>query len=349
MFSKNPLYINDIEMISRLTLPWDKLQDAQIFISGATGMIGTFLIDVFMERNQEYNNNIHIYAAGRSIEKAKQRFCDYLDLPYFTFLTCDINNPITLDEKFDYIFHCASNTHPKAYATDPIGTIMTNVIGTQNMLDLAVKSNSKRLLFLSSVEIYGENNTEKTAFTEEDFGYIDCNTVRAGYPEGKRTGEALCQAYIQMYGIDIVIPRICRVYGPTMLDSDSKALAQFIKKAVVKENIILKSKGTQYFSYCYVGDVVSALLYLLFYGKNGEAYNISDEKSDIQLKDLAGILAKLAGTQVVFDLPDETESKGFSKATVAILNSDKMKELGWKVSDNIETSLSKTVSILSER
>lgn len=220
---------------------------------------------------------------------------------------------------------------------------MTNVIGTNNILQIALNAHAKRTVFLSSVEIYGQNRGDTELFNERYCGYIDCNTMRAGYPEGKRTGEALCQAYIQKYGLDIVIPRICRVFGPTMLKTDSKALAQFIKNAVRKEDIVLKSEGNQYFSYCYVCDVVSALLYVLCHGSTGEAYNIADKGSDIYLKDLAQILATIAQTKVVFDVPDAIEAKGFSMASVARLDAKKIKGLGWSVADSLEGNLNKTV------
>ena len=79
----------------------------------------------------------------------------------------------------------------KSYASDPIGTIMTNIAGTQHILDYAVKANSEKVLFLSTVEIYGENRGDLDKFTEDYCGYIDCNTLRAGYPEGKRASESL--------------------------------------------------------------------------------------------------------------------------------------------------------------
>lgn len=94
-------------------------------------------------------------------------------------------------------------------------------------------------------------------FDEDYCGFINCNTLRAGYPESKRCGEALCQAYIRQKGLDIVIPRLTRSYGPTMLMSDSKAVSQFIKKGLAGEDIVLKSKGNQYYSYTYVADAVS--------------------------------------------------------------------------------------------
>ena len=349
MYYSHPLYVEDIKKISAYTFPWEKLENKKILITGASGMIGTVLVDVLMEHNRTYDSKIHVFAMGRSEQRARERFKNYMEDLNFSFIQGDINNSLQLDTKMDYLFHCASNTHPRSYAEDPIGTIMTNVAGTENVLKMAVYSKAERVVFLSSVEIYGENRGDVERFSEEYCGYIDCNTLRAGYPEGKRTGEALCQAYRQKYGLDVVIPRVCRVFGPTMLQSDSKALAQFIKKAVNREDIVLKSEGNQYFSYCYVTDVVSALLYILFYGKDGEAYNIADEKYDIRLKELAGILADYAGRKVVFELPDEIERKGYSKASDARLDAKKLNQLGWKSKNEMKEQLEKTIEIIRSK
>jgi len=349
MYLNHLLYEDDIKILSNLDISWEMLHNKSILITGATGMIGTLLVDVLMERNLQFHSNIQIYALGRSDKRAKERFISYYMDQTFHFIQQDINEPMDINVQIDYIFHCASNTHPRAYAEDPVGTIMTNVLGTNNIMQIALKSHAKRVIYLSSVEIYGENRGDKEKFDESYCGYIDCNTMRAGYPEGKRTGEALCQAYIKKYGLDIVIPRICRVFGPTMLDTDSKALAQFIKNAARQEDIVLKSEGTQYFSYCYVADVVSALLYILLYGKTGEAYNIADELFDIKLKDLTALLAKIAGTKVVFELPDDVEKKGFSKATTARLDAQKLRKLGWRVNGTIEQKVKKTVDLYAAK
>lgn len=343
------IYMNDIKKIAELDYSWDKLNGKSLAISGATGMIGSFLIDVLMYRNEKHNQNITVYAFGRNEDKARKRFARYFDNDNFVFVKQDINLPIQdsiCGEKVDYIIHAASNTHPVAYASDPIGTISANVIGTNNLLDWAVKVSCDRFVFLSSVEIYGENKKDTDKFSEDYLGYIDCNTLRAGYPESKRTGEALCQAYIKQRGLDVVIPRLSRCYGPTMLDSDTKALSQFILKGVRGEDIVLKSEGTQLFSYAYMADAVSGIIKLMFDGECGNAYNVVSDESDIMLKDLAKIIADYTDKKVVFDLPDETERAGYSKATKATLASDKIKAIGWKSCYNIEEGLHNTIDVL---
>jgi nucleoside-diphosphate-sugar epimerase len=344
---ENTQYRADVEYVTGLNLPWEKLKDSSILLSGASGLVGSCLVDVIMKKNSD-GLNCKVYALGRNEEKARERFAYCFDNELFEFISYDINKPFERDDidKIGYVLHLASNTHPVAYATQPITTITTNIIGTANMLDFAVKHNAVRFAFASSNEIYGENRGDTEKFDEEYCGYINSNTLRAGYPESKRCGEALCQAYKSQKGLDIVIPRLTRSYGPTMLMSDTKAISQFIRKGIAGEDIILKSEGNQFYSYTYVADAVSGLLYVLLCGENGEAYNIADEKSDITLKELAQTIAEIAGTKVVFELPNEIERAGFSKATKARLDSKKLQALGWSAKYDMKSGLKRTIEIL---
>lgn len=338
----NELYLQDIKDVCNLNLPWEKIEGKSFFITGATGLLGSFLVDVLVEKG------CVVYALGRSAERAKNRFSKIWDK--IKFIPYDINNPINFDEneKVDYVIHLASNTHPVAYSTDPIGTITTNIIGLKNILDFSAEHNVERCVFASSNEIYGENRGDVELFDENYCGYINCNTLRAGYNESKRCGEALCQAYIKQKDLDVVISRFTRSYGPTILDSDTKALSQFMKNGLNGEDIILKSEGNQYFSYTYIVDAISGLLTIILLGEKGEAYNIADEKSDIRLKDLAKIVADCSNTKVIFDLPNETERQGFSKATKARLDGSKLKDLGWEMKYDMESGISRTLKILRE-
>ena len=345
----NSMYLEDVNKVAELALPWDKLQGRSVLISGATGLVGSFLVDVLMKMN-ETGLDCTVYALGRNAERAAGRFSKWKGNPSLQFIAYDINLPFVRDDlgRVDYILHLASNTHPMQYSTDPIGTITTNIIGLTNMLDFAVAHEASRFAFSSSNEVYGENRGDVELFTEDYCGYINCNTMRAGYPESKRCGEALCQAYKAQKGLDIVIPRLTRSYGPTMLMSDTKAISQFIRKGIAGEDIILKSAGTQYYSYTYMADAVSGLLTVLLSGESGEAYNIADAGSDIMLKDLAAIIAETAGREVVFELPDAVEAAGYSTATKARLDGSKLKGLGWKPAYNIEEGLQRTIAVLKE-
>lgn len=344
-----PLYVNEIKAFSELEyVSWDMLRDKTILIVGATGLIGSCLIDCLMYCNEIGKTSVRIIATSRNAIRAQERFMNYLNRNEFRYVQhdCFYAFPEEVIGKIDYMINAASNTHPVVYSNDPVGTITTNIFGTYNLLEYLIKQNNCRMLFLSSVEIYGENNTGKDDFSEEDCEYIDCNTKRAGYPESKRLSETLCQAYISKYGVDIVVARLCRVFGPTMIDSDSKALSQFIKKAVMDEDIVLKSEGNQYYSYIYSFDAVAALLVILLKGEKGLAYNVADEKSNITLKELANIIAELVNRKVIFELPNSIELSGFSTATKAILDSSRINKLGFKCRYNIKRNLYKTIKIL---
>jgi nucleoside-diphosphate-sugar epimerase len=354
-------YRQDVARVANLDLPWSRLRNSTLALSGASGMIGSFLVDVLMARNETSTLNCTIHAIARSRPVLAERFSEYDGNVNLRLIAADVSqNEIPIDEA-DYVIHAASNTHPRAYALDPIGTIMTNVHGTQAMLDLAARTSARRTVFVSTVEIYGDtlNNVNNVnngvrsdgsppRLAETDMGYINSNTLRAGYPESKRTGEALCQAYREHYGLDVVIPRLPRVFGPTMRMSDTKAISQFLLNAVSGQDIVLKSEGNQYFSYCHVGDAVGALLTILLRGESGEAYNVADPSCDVYLKDLAQLVASTVGTQVVFDLPNEVESRGFSPATFAVMDGTKLAALGWTPLYDIATGIERTVSVLRD-
>ena len=227
-------------------------------------------------------------------------------------------SPINYDGEIDYILHLASNTHPKQYGDDPVGTIIINVIGCDNLLKLANKNKAK-FLFTSSVEIYGQGN--ELPMDETYCGYINCNKARSGYNEAKRTCEGLCQSYKQQYGVYIVIARLSRVFGADKKD-DSKAIAQFIDKAISGEDIVLKSKGTQRFSYCYIADAVSGIIKILLDGQNGEAYNVSAEDLGMNLADCAEFVAKLANKNVVCEIENDEFA---SKISFALMNINKIR------------------------
>ncbi len=345
----NNSYLEDLVLLSKSDSFSSLFHDRSILISGATGLIGSFLVDVIMTGNLE-GLNCTVYALNRSTQKAKERFSKWDGDPRLVLIPFDINEPFDNPgiSSVDYVLHLASNTHPRQYAEDPVGTITTNIFGVKNMLDFSIRHQAKTFLFASSVEVYGENRGDTEFFDESYCGYINSNTLRAGYPESKRCSEALCQAYKQHYGLDVRIARIARSYGPTMSLRDSRAISQFIIKGIHKEDIVLKSDGSQLFSYSYVADVVSGLLTILSKGAPGEAYNIADEGSNITLKDLAHSVADYVGTHVVFDIPDAVESAGYSKTTKALMNGNKLKALGWSPDYNIGTGIQRTIDILKK-
>ena len=269
----NPLYREDLQRILT-TLGVNGLKGKSFLVTGATGMIGSCLIDTLMLLDS-CGADIRVYAVGRNLDKASVRFSYCKGNTAFSFIQQDVRDPLPKNLSVDYIIPLASNTHPLAYSQFPIETIFINVDGARNSLDLATRCGAT-VIYPSSVEIYG-NARDTRSFKEDDTGLLDLSNARSCYTESKRLCEAMCQSYISELDVDARIVRLSRVFGPTMLMEDSKASSQFIKKALAKEDIVLKSKGEQLFSYTYVIDAVSAILTVMLRGKKGEAYNVASK------------------------------------------------------------------------
>ncbi|MGJ0322543.1 NAD-dependent epimerase/dehydratase family protein [Aliarcobacter cryaerophilus] len=337
--------MEEIKNLASINFPWENLNNKHVLISGGSGMIGSSLVELFMHRNRYFNNNIKVTVIARDKNKITKKFTKLLNNDNFNYIIHDINNPLDAS-CYNYIFHTASNTHPNSYSTDPIGTITTNILGTYNLLNGA-SSNLNKFIFLSSVEIYGENNSDILKFDEDFSGYINCNTLRAGYPESKRVSESLCQAFISEKSYNISIARVSRIYTPSS-QNDSKATSQFIKNARFKQDIVLKSKGEQLYSFISLNDAIEGLLYVFFYGKNSEAYNIANDDNGITLYDFANKLAELSNVSIKFELPNEVEAKGFSVVRNAVMSVEKLKSLGWRQRTTLENGLKKILNDIVE-
>lgn len=339
---QHPLYQEDLMNI--LDIPEvEQLKGKSYLITGATGLIGVCMIDALMKYNCQ-GAAIQIYAVGRSWGKAKPRLGEYEQDEHFHFIEQDVRQPLPEDIQVDVVIPLASNTHPLAYSQYPIETIEINVKGAEHALNKALACGAM-VLYPSSVEVYG-NARGEDIFTEDYTGKLNLENARACYPESKRLSEALCLSYMAERGVDVKIARLSRVFGPTMLMSDTKASSQFILKALAGEDIILKSKGEQFFSYTYVADIVRSMLYILLHGESGKAYNVSNQDCNVKLKDFAGACALWAGKEVVFDLPSEVEQKGYSVAMHAILDNARLLSIGCQPLYPFDVAIDRTLDVL---
>lgn len=339
MNKENALYQQDLRNI--VSMPGiETLHGKTILITGATGMVGTHLIDALM-----LLGDVKVYAVGRDKNRAMDRLGSYYDSPLFTFVEQDVCNKFPSDIKPDIIIPLASNTHPLAYSQYPVETMLINIKGAEHALNLAVETGAT-VLYPSTVEVYGNAIGEDT-FSEDYTGKLNLSTSRSCYTESKRSAEAMCQSFIAEKEAKVKIVRLSRLFGPTMLMTDSKASSQFIKKALAHEDIILKSEGNQLFSYTYITDAVRAMLHVLIYGEVGTAYNISCESCDVRLKEFAGLCAQYNGKDVIFELPSETERKGFSVAQKAVLDNSRLRSIGWTPLYNMKEALWRTLDIIA--
>lgn len=347
MNMENRIYNKDLENVILSKLPWEKLKEKKILITGASGLIGSCIVDIIMKRNEIFKDSkITVIALGRNEVEAQNRFSKYVEKENFIFIKQDVTKNISLKESADFIIHAASNAHPKAFTTDPVNTILGNIIGVNNLFKYAVNKNVKRLLFISSGEIYGQGSNDTEEFLEEYRGYIDNMQLRAGYPISKLAAENLCIAYSEQYGIESIIVRPCHIYGPTITPNDSRAFAQFLRNGINKEDIIMKSKGEQLRSYCYVVDCAYAILCALLNGKDKDSYNIANPNSIVTIYELAKLIAKECLVNVICEIPNEIEKKGYNPVTKSVLNSDKLQKIGWVPKFNINCGINHTVKIL---
>ena len=329
------LYLEDIRhCLERSDL--SALRGCRILIAGATGLIGGCLVDVLMNSDC----NCQVYALGRNEERARKRFTAFWNSDRFRFIQSDIVCPLPCETSFDYIIHAASNASPNFFKEKPVEVITSNILGVRHLMDYGLSHGMKRLLYVSSGEVYGEG--DGSAFRESDSGYVDCATPRACYPSAKRAAETLCVAYAAEYGADVVIARPCHTYGPYFTESDNRVYAQFLRRLLAGEDIVMKSSGLQLRSWLYVVDAAFALLTILLKGQKGEAYNVADARSNIAIRQLAEMLAKAEGRRIVFDI-DEV-SGNTTPITNATFSTEKIAQLGWQPRTTIADGLAHTLA-----
>lgn len=332
------LYKEDIKDIFLADLPWDKLKGCSILVTGATGLIGGCLVETLMMNPRR---DYQVYASGRNVERARKRFSEFLDEEGFLFVNYDVMEPLKEDVNFDYIIHAASNGSPNFFAQKPVEVMKANLFGVSNLMEYGLVHGMKRMLYVSSGEVYGEGDGR--TFSEGYSGYVDCTKARSCYPSSKRAAETFCVSYAKEYGADVVMARPCHIYGPYFTEQDNRVYAQFIRNVLNGEDIVMKSTGEQFRSWCYVVDCVSALLHILLKGECGEAYNIADSRSCICIRELAEIIAAIGGKKVVINVPDVEEKNVFNPVKKSVFSTKKLEELGWGPQTLIRDGLEKTI------
>ena len=343
---KSQIYRSDLEVSLASVPSLDLLKGCSVMICGATGLIGSFLTDMLLDFNKNHDGHIKIYAMGRNMERLQKRF-DF-SAKSLHFLEHDVTQPLLFDFSVDYIIHAASNAYPASFNQDPVGTLLGNVLGTKNLLEYGMTHDMRRLLFVSSGEVYGQGTSDIEAYEETYSGYVDPMSPRSCYPNGKRVSETLCSSYSKQYGVDVVVARPCHTYGPNVTDLDNRANVQFVNNVLKGEDIVMKSAGLQVRSYCYIADCASALLTVLLNGGKGEAYNISNPDSVVSIAGFAGEVAEQAGRKLVYADPDSVDLAERSPISRQVLDAKKLCQLGWKGQYPLHKGISHTLGILKE-
>lgn len=335
---QSKLYKEDIKSSLSSALKIEELNNSKILITGATGLVCSAIVDLLINSDL----NITVYAAGRS----EKRVCERFDGKVI-FVPYDATKPITFDADVDYIIHGASNASPNLYVNEPVETMQANINGIQNLLEYAHKKSVKKVIYVSSSEVYGRKESIEP-FKEDQYGFIDLLNPRSSYSMSKRAAETMCVSYHAEYGVPFNVVRLGHIYGPSASRSDKRVSSDFAYKAAEGENLVLKSEGKQIRSYCYSLDCASAILSILTSGKTGEAYNISNKDSIINIREMAEYLAKAGGVELIFDIPSQTEIATFNQMDNSSLDSSKLESIGWKAVFSAQDGLEHTVRVLKE-
>lgn len=328
---------------------FSNFKNKNILISGANGFLPAYIVDVLMHLNIHADYNINIYAVCRTEKNFNARLGQYLAHDNFHLVIADISlfyyhdNKDFLPEQLDFIIHAASFASPKYYGTIPVDTLLPNIIGTKNLLDIAIKTNCESFLFFSSGEVYGQIDTSN--ITERDYGYVDPLDVRSCYAESKRMGENICISYSHQYDLNVKIIRPFHTYGPGMKLDDGRVFSDFVSNLVYNEDIELLSDGSAIRPFCYIADAVAAFFLVLSKGKNKEAYNVANPYELKSIKELAEILVALFKEKklsVSYTIPTST---GYlpSKIKQQVPSIKKIERLGWIPTTTVEQGFYKTV------
>lgn len=340
------IWLEDLDKIIKHLPELDVLSGKTVLITGATGLICSAVIDVLIRWNEAHDAKIKIIAAGRSEQKATDRFAPFSTRQYFSFVKYDATS---IDNDFDiscdYIIHGASNASPNHIVAEPVETILSNFCGVKSLLDYVKQGKAKRLLYISSSEVYGKKEHNRP-IKIDDYGGIDILNPRNSYSVGKCIAETLCASYYEEYGVDSVIIRPGHIYGPTANKNDNRVSSAWAYAAARGEEIVMKSDGKQIRSYCYCLDCVSAILIVLLRGDRGYAYNVSNPDSILSIREMGEIIAKRSGVYLKLAVPSSRERKGFNQMMNSVLDSEDLLRLGWRGYFNPEEGLDHTIKIL---
>lgn len=334
-------YLMDLERIREAVPEYTRLSGSRILVTGAGGLICSALVDFLLSLDLD----IRVCAAGRSVEKLRARFAHWGDR--LDYLRYDAMAPLALEQAFDYYIHGASNAHPAVYSAQPVDTMLANLTGTEQILRHAATHGGKRVLYVSSSEVYGKKDGAEP-YREQDYGFVDLLNPRACYPCSKRAAETLCAAFGQQYGVDAVIVRPGHVYGPTATANDTRASSQFPRDVLSGRDIVMKSPGSQLRSYCYVLDCVSAMVAVLLSGQPGKAYNISNRYSVVTIRQMAQAFADAAGRALVFENPTDAETKSYNLMDNSALDATALEALGWRGLFDLPAGVAATLDAMKE-
>lgn len=344
----------DMQNIYSRDIPTEELYGKSVLVTGATGMLASYLVYYLIWLNEKQSADIHIIALARNEKKVEERFGIYRDRDYFETILSDVCDISKIKRQVDYIVHAASLASPQYYTRIPVEVASANVIGTYNMLNLAVEKKVKGFLYFSSGDIYGRMPDDAGIFSEDQMGIMNPMDIHSCYGESKRMGETFCKCFYEEYGVRACAVRIGHTYAPTMdIENDPRVFASFMKCAVNRRDIVMLSDGSAKRPFCYIADAVAAFIILLIRGEGGEAYNMTNTDMFISVYELACTIASLepdAHLQVIRKKRSDEDAYLENRLNHANCpGSDNLKSLGWKCEYDVRRGFSQVLAFYREK
>lgn len=347
---RNSVIESDLKYITEASLPWDLLRDKTILVTGASGFLPAYMTETFLYLNETKQSNIKILGLVRNIERARARFSHYRGNKNLIFISQDVCEKVRINEDIHYIIHAASQATPKLFYKDPVGTILPNVIGTGNLLSLAVEKKVECFLFFSTSGVHGHLAADSYPIKEDCYGYLNPTDLASCYIESKRMGENMCVAWMHQYAVPVKIVRPATTYGPGLKLDDGRSFADFISNIVNYQDIEIFSDGKALRNFCYLADATLGFFTVMLKGKVGEAYNVATDH-EISIIDLAKLLVENVFPERNLKVVMKTDASknylriNFPRTAVDIT---KLKSLGWKLNFPIKEGFKRTVESYGE-
>lgn len=307
---------------------------ARILVTGGAGFIGSHLVERLLGQDHE------VLCLDNYFTGSKANLGHLRDNPRLELIRHDVVNPIMLE--VDQIYHLACPASPVHYQYNPVKTIKTNVLGTLNMLGMA-KRVKARILLASTSEIYGDPQVHPQK--EDYWGNVNSIGLRSCYDEGKRVAETLMMDYHRQNRVDIRLPRIFNTFGPRMAINDGRVVSNFIVQALTGGEITIYGEGQQTRSFCYVSDLVEALMRLMNREGVHDPVNLGnpDEFTIMQLADKVRALIDTPSATSHRPLPPDDPGRRRPDITRA------RELLDWQPTVPLEQGLRQTIPYFAEK
>lgn len=275
----------------------------RVLVAGGAGFIGSHLCDALLRQGQE------VVCLDSFLTGSHQNVDPLENHPDFTLVEADISQTLPPMGRFDEIYNLASAASPPRYQADPVHTMMTGVVGTNNLLELAARCGA-RFLQASTSEVYGDPQVHPQP--EDYLGNVNCTGPRACYDEAKRAGETLCFDYLRRGSVDARVVRIFNTYGPRMQADDGRIVSNLITQALKGEPLTIYGTGEQTRSFCYVDDLVRGLMALMNVGETPRSPVNLGNPGEFTINELARLVRErvpAAGPTVHMPLPQDDPQK----------------------------------------